>query len=245
MRDLKSSLNAFKPVSENGNNNDKVKLIHKEDPREVKKDSKQKEKEKEKEKLKKQDKVIKAPEANLVKSPESSFNSMDFDQNDLRRSTPNPEEVESAPKTTNPLLLNFIKNSNEQANLKPIEEEKNENKRRTPKLKKEKDAKEKEKKEPKESKEKKEKKDKKENKDETQKDSGRSIKKEEKKNETKKRKEKTPTAPAPGQDSDADFDMEPLSENTQKDDALDTQRTESEVKKVKKEGKGKTKPPRE
>lgn len=246
MRDLKSSLNAIKAINENNDNKDKEKKpIQKEDTKESKKDNKQKEKEKEKEKekdkSKKQDKIIKVPEINnIVKSPETSFSSMDFDQNDLRRSTPNPEEVESAPKTTNPLLMNFIKNSNEQANLEAIEEENTENKRKTPKLKKEK-----EKKDSKESKDKKEKKEKKENKDETQKESGRSAKKEEKKSESKKKKEKTPAAPVAGQDSDGDFDLDPLSEATQKDDALDTQRTESEVKKVKKEGKGKTKPPKE
>ena len=92
-------------------------------------------KEKQKDKSKKEDdkKTLKLPDLQ-AKSPDSSFGSMDFDQNDLRRSTPNAEEIESAPKTTNPLLMNFIKNSNEQKNLEAIREETPEGKNKTPKV---------------------------------------------------------------------------------------------------------------
>ena len=100
---------------------------------------KSKDKGKKDDEKKKDEKKAKLPDLQVnAKSPDSSFGSMDFDQNDLRRSTPNAEEIESAPKTTNPLLMNFIKNSNEQIgnqkNLEAIREETPDGKNKTPKV---------------------------------------------------------------------------------------------------------------
>ena len=184
-----------------------------------------------KDKSKKDDK-LKLPDLQAnPKSPETSFGSMDFDQNDLRRSTPNAEEIESAPKTTNPLMMNFIKNSTEQIgnqkNLEAIREETPEGKNKTPKVPKGvKETKENKetKAEPEEIKDstKKEKKEKKE-------------KKKEKKNEEAALKEDVFKNQEDAHSLEGDsnlFSMEPLSER--KDD-------ETEKKKSKKGGKGKNK----
>jgi hypothetical protein len=168
-----------------------------------------------------------------LKSPDTSFGSMDFDQNDLRRSTPNAEEIESAPKTTNPLMMNFIKNSTEQIgnqkNLEAIREETPEGKNKTSKVSKaSKEAKDsKEEKEVKESEEVKEstKKEKKEKKE----------KKKDKKNDEIALKDDVMKNQDDVRSLEGDsnlFSIEPLSER--KDE-------ETEKKKSKKGGKGKNK----
>lgn len=203
---------------------------------------KQKEKEKSKEKGKedekskdknKKEKAAKLPDLpTLAKSPESSFGSMDFDQNDLRRSTPNAEDVDSVPKTANPLLMNFIKNSNDQKNLEAIREETPEQKNKgtpkatvktTPKTPKNGTKEEKEAKE-----------------------SSRSNKeKKDKKGETKKKAESKKDDDDENGDNDSIngdrgsenmFSMDPLSDGAKKG------ADDDEKKKTKKTGKGKTKP---
>ncbi len=172
-----------------------------------------------------------------LKSPDTSFGSMDFDQNDLRRSTPNAEEIESAPKTTNPLMMNFIKNSAEQIgnqkNLEAIREETPEGKNKTSKV-------SKASKEFKESKEEKEVKETEEVKESTKKEKKeKKEKKKEKKNEEKNDEIALKDDVIKNQDDvrslegDSNlFSIEPLSER--KDE-------ETEKKKSKKGGKGKNK----
>jgi len=186
------------------------------------KKEKEKESKKEKEKDKDKDKKEKEKDKGKIKkksvdlSDEDSFGSMDFDQNDLRRSTPNAEDVETPSKTVNPLLKDFIKNSNPDADKKEEKE------------KKDKDKKDKEKKD----KEKKEKKDKDKDGDKKDKD----VDKKEKDKEKKKDRESKPKKSARINDDDSDdaslvddnmFSLEPLSEE--------------KGEKTKKSGKGKTK----